>query len=106
MEPQDERLDATVLAERRFPLPDQRPAGALPQVQPASDASDAVRQDEAVDVLVQARADAMFVEKLAVQVLDVPEPAAKPRLAHQHSAQTRSVEEQALCIQDEAQSAA
>ena len=57
-----------------FPLPDLRPADAIPLAQRASDASAAVLPDEAADAAIPALADAPSAEKLAV-----PEPAVLAR---------------------------
>jgi hypothetical protein len=57
-----------------FPLPVQRPTDAIPQAQPASDASDAVRPVAAADATVPAQADALSSGRLAGPELVFPVP--------------------------------
>ncbi len=71
MERPDERPDAKVQAVRRSPLPDLRPADAIPLAPRASDASDAVPPDAAADAPLPALAAVPCAEKLAVPAPDV-----------------------------------
>ena len=66
MELLDGRPDAMAPAVHRFRRLDRRRADALRRAQPASDAWDAVRPDEAEDGTVPVRPDARCAEKLAV----------------------------------------
>jgi hypothetical protein len=62
-------LPVELALEEPFPLPDLHQADAHPRAQLASDASDAVHPDEALDAAHPALRDARYAEKLAA-----PEP--------------------------------
>jgi len=87
MELQDGFPDVAV-PEEPFPLPDLRPADALPLALRASDASAAVRPDEAAHAPLPALADAPSAEKLAALEPDVP---AQMPLAQLLPAQARAL---------------
>jgi hypothetical protein len=71
MELPDELPDAMVPGARRFQLLGQRPADALPRVQPWSDAWGDVLPDEAEDGTAPERGDGRYAEKLVVPAPDV-----------------------------------
>ena len=83
------------------PLPDLRPADAIPLVQLASDASVAVHPDEAVDAPIPALVAAPCAEKLAgpAQVVRVPDAKLSP-------AQTLPEQTEVPCIPVAGRSAA
>jgi hypothetical protein len=89
---------AALVPEAPFPLPDLRPADAIPRAQRASDASAAVPPDEAADAPLPALADAPSVGKLAALEPAVP---AQMRISQFLPAQAL-----ALCTQGADRSAA
>ena len=92
---------ALVPAEALLPLPDLRPADAIPLVQLASDASVAVHPDEAADALIPELAAAPCAEKLAA-----PAQVAQASDAKLRSAQTLPAQPKAPCISGADRSAA
>ena len=97
----DELPDAMVPAARRFLLPDLRPADALRQVLPASDAWGDVLPDEAEDGTAPVRGDARSVEKLVG-----PAPGVRAQDAALYLQKPLPQEAEALCRRDAARFAA